>query len=66
VSLIVYPFRLQDGTVAYVELPPEFGQDDVERLCEFVRSIATDNAEAVDELVALNDVIAVPTTGDEK
>lgn len=39
-ELITYPFPLETGVLGYVQLPREISGDDVERLCDFVRSLA--------------------------
>lgn len=39
-DLITYPFPLQNGELAYVQLPVRIEAPDAERLCSFIRSIA--------------------------
>ena len=39
-DLITYPFPLQTGDLAYVQLPVRFSDGDADRLCAFIRSIA--------------------------
>jgi hypothetical protein len=42
-DLITYPFPLQSGDLAYVQLPVRVDSSDAERLCAFIRSIAIVN-----------------------
>lgn len=42
-DLITYPFPLQSGELAYVQLPVRLGEVDAERLCAFIRSVALAN-----------------------
>ena len=39
-DLITYPFPLQNGELAYVQLPVRVEVTDAERLCSFIRSLA--------------------------
>jgi hypothetical protein len=39
-DLITYPFPMQSGVLAYVQLPMRVAASDAERLCAFIRSIA--------------------------